>query len=199
MEVQLQELIEKIKTEGIGNANKERENIVNQAKAEAEDIIKKAKKEAGALVKEAEKEAARLEQSAISAVQQAARDLMIKVRKNVEEIFDSLIQRESKEALTSKAVEKAIVDLVKNWKASDVNELEILIADDSRSLEAGLKSALSVELKKGLEVKVSKDLSGGFRISFKDGSAFYDFSDEEIAASIAHFLNPRFAEWVKNA
>jgi V/A-type H+-transporting ATPase subunit E len=37
-------------------------------------------------------------------------------------------------------------------------------------------------------------VQAGFRISTKDGSAYYDFSDEGIAEMLSAFVSPRLAE-----
>jgi len=46
---------------------------------------------------------------------------------------------------------------------------------------------------------VASFIDGGFRIAEKDGSAFYDFSAEAVAAMLSAHLNPKVAEILKNA
>ena len=50
-----------------------------------------------------------------------------------------------------------------------------------------------------MEIKADDSLSSGFRIGAKDGSAFYDFSAEEVAGLFSSYLNPRTTELMKRA
>jgi V/A-type H+-transporting ATPase subunit E len=50
-----------------------------------------------------------------------------------------------------------------------------------------------------VELKFDRSLDAGFRISNKDGSAYYDFSAESVAELFSAYLNPRLAETLKNA
>jgi len=43
------------------------------------------------------------------------------------------------------------------------------------------------------------ELQAGFRIAMKDGSAYYNFSDQGIAEIMAEYMNPRIAEIVREA
>jgi V/A-type H+-transporting ATPase subunit E len=54
-------------------------------------------------------------------------------------------------------------------------------------------------LKKGIELKPFPELQAGFRIAMKDGSAYYNFSDQGIAEILAEYMNPRIAEIVQEA
>ena len=53
--------------------------------------------------------------------------------------------------------------------------------------KASIKSSLAKQIEKGLEIRPVKGMSG-MKLSCKDGSGFYDFSDEEIAALLKPFL-----------
>jgi V/A-type H+-transporting ATPase subunit E len=58
---------------------------------------------------------------------------------------------------------------------------------------------LTGELWKGVELKSSRKLTSGFRISNKEGSVYYDFSAESIADLISAYLNPKLAEILKTS
>jgi len=83
---------------------------------------------------------------------------------------------------------------VKSLSAKDDAELNVLIPESRFSeAESALTAKLSSDLSSGVEIKPFKGLDAGFRVSMKDGSAFYDFSDSEIAAMLGRYLNPRLA------
>jgi len=66
-------------------------------------------------------------------------------------------------------------------------------------LEAFFAEKLAAQLKNGLEIKSDHNLSGGFRIAQKDGSAYYDFSAEAVAEMLSAYLNPQLAEILKSS
>ena len=70
---------------------------------------------------------------------------------------------------------------------------------DLNALEKNLGTALKEQINSGLEIKVDKNLSNGFRIGTKDGSAYYDFSAESVADLFASYLNPKNAAIMKEA
>jgi V/A-type H+-transporting ATPase subunit E len=68
MDVQLQELIDKIKKDGIASAEQEANTIKENARKEADSIIADAKAKAESIIKEAQTENARLEKVSIDAI-----------------------------------------------------------------------------------------------------------------------------------
>ena len=47
---------------------------------------------------------------------------------------------------------------------------------------------LAQELKNGLEIRPSKKVGAGFRLAAKDGSGYFDCSDQEIAEMLMPFF-----------
>lgn len=200
MDVQLQELIDKIKSEGIKSAEQESEKIIRKAQHKANEIIASAHDEASAIIAKGKDEAQRFEQTAKEAVQQAGRNTILSLRTRITELFDALIAQEVREAYNPKVLEEAVVSLIKAWSKQQVPNLRILLSSsDLKKIEKHLKSRLSAELKKGVELKPFPELRAGFRVAMKDGSAYYNFTDEGIAEILAEYLNPKVAEIVRPA
>ena len=80
METQLKELIDKIQTEGVAEAEQKAGEIENEAKHKAADIIDKAKKEAERVLAEARSEAERMEDTGKATLKQSGRDLILGLR-----------------------------------------------------------------------------------------------------------------------
>lgn len=193
MEIQLKELIETIKAEGIKSGESQGAELIDQAKSEAAAIVSAAKDEADAIVAAAKETAAKETASGEAAIKQASRDLILNLRKEIESLFAAVIQGDVKSALTGDLLKDAIVAVVKGL-TDDHSDLELMV--DSKQLaaiEKGLLSSLSAEVKKGFEIKPFDQLDAGFRIGMKDGSAFYDFSDQEISLVLSGFLNRKLA------
>ena len=77
MEIQLQELIEKIKRDGIEAASTEASQLKTQAETEAKRIVEGARKEAEAIVAKAKADAERFEKAGIASGGQASRNLVL--------------------------------------------------------------------------------------------------------------------------
>ena len=198
MDVQLQELIDKIKSEGIKTAEQESARVLKEAEHKANDILADAHDEASSIIAKAKEEAHRFEQTAKEAVKQAGRNTILSLRTRVIEIFDAVIAEETKQAYSLKVLEEAIVSLIKAWSKEQVPNLQVLMSSsDLKKIEKQLKSRLAAELKKGVELKPFPQLQAGFRIAMKDGSAYYNFSDQGIAEILSEYLNPKIAEIVR--
>ena len=66
-------------------------------------------------------------------------------------------------------------------------------------MEKSFTSELKAEILKGMEIKVDKTLSSGFRIGVKNGAAFYDYSAESLAQMFSAYLNPKVAGLIQIA
>ena len=199
MEVQLKELLDSIKNEGVRTAEAQSKEITDKAKSEAESIIDAAKKEAEGIIAAARDDAARLESSGKAALEQAGRDLVLSLKASISKILDEIVNKELAQGMGPKVLEEGILSILKNWKA-DVENLEVLIDEKNASeIAASLESRLAAELKAGIVIKPFSGIDTGFRITEKDGSGYYDFSAAGLSEMIGRFLNPRLEEIVKSA
>lgn len=201
MDVQLQELIDKIKKDGVAASEKEAAKIIADAEKKAAAIVADAEEKAAAIIKDAKKETARMEKSSEEAVMQASRNLLLSFKDSIVGTLDGLIQSETEKAVTEDVLKKLVPETVKAWaKDSDASELSVLLAEkDLKKLEAAFKTSLKAEIKKGLEIKPDKTISAGFRVGVKNGAAFYDYSAESVAELFSAYLNPRVAAILKQA
>ena len=191
MDVQVKELIEKIKNDGVKNAEESAAVIISDAEKKAAALVEKAEKDAAEIKSQAQNEAARMEQAGKEALKQAGRDLLLGVRKDVEELFDKILQAGTAETLKGDSLKECVVSIMKSWNSEEVKDLTVLVPEKQlKELEGNLKQELKAEIDKGLEIKPFNDIEAGFRISSKDGRAFYDFSDEELMAMLSKYLNP---------
>jgi V/A-type H+-transporting ATPase subunit E len=199
MDIQLKELIETIKKEGIDSADSKAAEIAADAQGKAKAIIAKAEEDAARLLADAKREIARNEQSSKEAIVQAGRDLILGLEKRITALFDGVINAQAKDALQGKGLEDAVAGIVKAWAAKGAAGLEVLLpADELKKIEGSLRAKLSEELKKGVVLKPVPQIDAGFRIGESSGSAHYDFTAEGVAEILAEYLNPRLAEIMKS-
>ena len=201
MDVQLQELIDKIKKDGVASAENEAAKIVAEAEKNAEKIISDAQEKAAEIIKNAKAETERMEKASEEAIVQAGRNMLLSFKESIIGELDGLIKTETEKAQTKELLAKLIPETVKTWsKNADASELSVLLSEkDLKALESSLVSELKDEISKGLEIKPDKTLSYGFRIGVKNGAAYYDYSAESLSEMFAAYLNPKVAALIKIA
>ena len=201
MEVQLQELVDKIKKDGVAAADEKAAEIIRAAEEKAKNIIEKAEAEAQESVKKAEAEALRFQKAAESSIDQAGRNTLISFRQGLLNELNAIIKAETAKNYDSAVLKNLIPEAVKGWvKTGNTENLSVILADkDLKELESSLSAALKEHVSKGLELKADSKIAGGFRIGTKDGSAYYDFSAEAVADLFSSYLSPKTAEILKNA
>ena len=199
MEIQLQELIDKIKKDGIESASGEAARIKSEADAEAAKIIAAAQKEAANIVSRGKADAERSEKAGIAALEQASRNLVLAFKGEIQTLLDKIVARETAGAFNEDTYKAALPEILKAW-ASKSGSLDVLLPEEKfKKLEPWFKEKLVSEVKNGVELKSDRNLGAGFKIANKDGSAYYDFSAESVAQLLSSYLNPRLAETLKTA
>lgn len=201
MDVQLQELVNRIQKDGVESAEAQAAEIIRKAEEKAASIIASANSEADASLRKAQNEAARLEEAAVSAIKQAARNLLLSFRDGITAELDVLVKRQVTAAFSPELLKDLIPRTVSSWISTTGSDdiAVILSASDAEKLESVFMSSLKDHLSKGLVVRPDTTLSGGFHIGSRDGSSYYDFSAEAVADLFSSYLNPRVAAIMKAA
>ena len=194
MDVKLENLIAKIKKDGIDEAQKESQAITDKASQEAAAIIDAARKKAAKLVEEGQKEAEKLKSNGEKSLQQAARDLALALKEQFIGLFDRLLKQKISEQMSPEFLKEIIAKIIDNWSKAKSVELEALVNEkDKKRLEELLSFELKEEAKKTIDIKISKTVEKGFRIGIKGEDVYYDFTDESILEALGEFLNPSLA------
>lgn len=181
MELQIQDLVTSIRKEGLEKAQAEAARIIAEAQAKADEIVCQAKAEAKAVLESAEKEISILRQSAVVTAQQAQRDAALSFKKEIQAVVGSLLQKEVSKQMDGEALGVLIKAAV---ASEDLSKLAVEVSKVSQALEG----QLAQEIRDGLEIRPVKDINAGFRISAKDGSGYFDCTDEEVAMMLAPFV-----------
>jgi V/A-type H+-transporting ATPase subunit E len=201
MDVQLQELIDKIKKAGVDSADKKAAQIEAEAEKKAEEIIADAEKRAEDILKKAKAESQKFEMVSEEAIVQAGRNMLLSFRESLLAELNVIVQEKTEKSLSKDVLSKLIPDVVKAWcKNTDASELSVLLSEkDLKALTSNFKTQLKAQISKGLEIKADKTLSAGFRIGVKNGQAFYDYSAESLAQMFSAYLNPKVSELLQKA
>ncbi|MBN2445058.1 MAG: V-type ATP synthase subunit E [Spirochaetales bacterium] len=200
MEVQVKELIDKIKSEGIEAAEKKAKEILSEADKKAQHIISDANKKAESIIENAKAETEKLDTTGKQALSQAGRDLILTIRSEIGAIFDALIAQEVKESLTQGLIKDVIPKIIHAWIEKGSSDISVLLSQkDLKDLETYFATSLADTMKKGVTISGAPGIDTGFRITEKGSSAFYDITDKGIAEALCAYLNPRLAECINQA
>jgi V/A-type H+-transporting ATPase subunit E len=201
MEIQLQELIDQIKKDGVEAAETQAEMILKAAKDEAERIISDAKAQADKIMSDAKNENERTVKAGEDAIRQAGRNLLISFRESVARELKAIVGENVNAVYSSDAFAGLIISIVKNWANNpDAEDIAVILnTQDLDKLEETLLSALKDKMLKGITLKGNDNFDGGFRIAVNDGSAYYDYSAEAVVDMLANYLSPKVIELLKEA
>lgn len=201
MDIQLQELIDKIKSDGVAAAEEKATNIITEAEKKAQLIVTEAQKKADTLMQQAKTENSRMEKASVDAIRQAGRNVLISFRDSILAQLTSIIQQDTSKALSSEILPKLIPEVLKKWlETEDVASISVLLSKkDIDTVQGALATSLKAEIAKGLVIKANDSIADGFRIGVKNGEAFYDFSSESVASLFSAYLNPQTAKIMKDA
>ena len=201
MEVQLQELIEQIKNDGVAAAEADAKTIVDAAKADAEKLIADAQAQADKILAAAKAETERMTKSSEDAIRQAGRNLLISFRESVSRELETIVGENVAAVYSSDAFAELIISIVENWaNKPDAEDIAVILnTQDLNKLEEILLSALKEKMLNGITLKANDNFDGGFRIAVNNGSAYYDYSTEAVVNMLSNYLNPKVTELLKEA
>lgn len=201
MEIQLQELIEQIKKDGVEAAESKASEIIAAANAEAEKIIAEANAEAENIINNAKEENSRLVRASEDAIRQAGRNLLISFRESVTKELDAIAGEQVAGVYSSDEISRLICTVVEEWsKKPEADDISIILtSNDAKALEESLLIELKKKLLSGVTLKANDNFDGGFRITTSDGRAYYDYSAEAVTDMLSAYLNPRITSLMKEA
>lgn len=201
MEIQLQELIDQIKKDGVEAAETEAESILNSAKAEAKKIIADAQAQADKILLQAKNENNRMVKSSEDAICQAGRNLLISFRESVTRELKAIAGENVTAVYSSEALAQLIIKAVENWaNKPDAEDISVILnSADLKSLEESLFAGLKDRMLNGVTLKANDNFDGGFRIAVNNGEAYYDYSAEAVVDMLSNYLSPKVAALLKEA
>lgn len=93
MDIQLDDLINKIKKDGVESASAEAAKVKADAEAEAKRIVEAARKEADSIVANAKADAERSEKAGNAALEQASRNLVLAFKGEIQNLLDVIVAK----------------------------------------------------------------------------------------------------------
>ena len=213
----IDELVEKLKNDGIQAGQQQALDIIAEAEKRADLIERQAQEKADAMLKESHERIEREEQAAKDALQLAFRDMVLGMKNAMLERLSSDFSREVKQqAAAVPVLEKMILEAVRQISAEvRVPELnntdsaagaEVLVPQQLMQLDdiranpdkasdgplADLSSHLAGQMfSQGIRFAAG-DQDAGIQMKLQGGEMLVDVSDKAIADLLLKYLQPRF-------
>ena len=200
MSQQIQELIDKIKSEAIAATQEKNKEMESQAKIKAQSIVDQAKAEAAQLIEKAMEGCKKREESTLTALKQAARDTILELRKEITRILNSVISTSVRAALTPDALAGILEIIIRDFLNNKSTAQDIRVTLNPADLEKmknGLLSRLQETFKNPISFQSGEDVGGGFSISFDNGKSSFDFTDESLSEFLSVYLNVEVSSLLK--
>jgi len=192
MEQKLQQLLERIRAEGVEKAQQEADELLAKAREKADRILAEAEKKAASLKKEAEKEAADHRQNveaelklsvqqSVDALQQRIAGLvtMQAIGQPVEEAFQD-----------ADFIKKLIDQLVQKWSPEE-DGLSLDLAEGyGQELLDYFAGQSRKTMQNGLDIKPTSSMRDGFRLGPQDDRYVLSFQSEDFKQFFAEYLRP---------
>ncbi len=190
MTEKLQGLLEKIQKDGIGKAEKEKKRIIADAKKQAAEIVKNAQTEAEQLKSKAKSDAAGLRSRAETAIKQAARDVILKLKEELTQRLENITRAEAKTAMSPEFMRELILKIADKLQQEEkATQIQLLVAkDDLKKLDKLLHGSLKESFKHDPILIPAGDVGAGLKLGVKDSDMFFDFTDEAVADLLREYL-----------
>lgn len=194
MESKLQELTNKIYSEGIDKANREAASIIENADKEAKMILENAKREAEKLQEKARLETEELRKNVANEVKMSARQAISAVKQQITELITTrLVAEPVKDAFKEKDFVKDIIEtVIRRWdsKSGGIDLVLTLPKDDAQKIGSYF-DAKTHEALNNVKVEFDEKMSGGFRIGPGDKSYVLSFTEDDFENFFKSYLRPR--------
>ncbi len=206
----VEELIERLREDGVAKGREEAEKIVADAEARARWLVSQAQDEADTLVGKARDEAKALKRSADDALQVAARDMLLSLRERLTHRFAGEVRRLVGERMNEAEFLQQLVLEVAGRQAEVIDSAEqVEVVLPRRALEVGELRRDPAQLKEGeltrfvlgitddmlrdgITLRVDEEDLEGIKARLVNEEIEVEVSAEAVTALLLEHLQPRF-------
>jgi len=140
---QIKELLDKIQQEGIQAAQAKAEAIEKEAREKAAMILQKANAQAAKIIEDAKEAAERMQVSGRAALQQAGRDMLLSLKKEIFAMLERLIACQVSSVLSPEALLSIIASMIESFVAQGGRKAIVYLKEkDRQALESHFMAAL---------------------------------------------------------
>lgn len=207
-DVGVQELIDRLKAEGVQEGQQQAQALLAEAKQQAARIVDAARAEADTIVQEAQQEATRTQTNGRRALALASRDASLQLKEQLQHEFRGWIGKLVRAQLDDP---EFLADLI---RAMASQAMASIAGDDSGGDDHGSKLTFLVDpqrvesvesfvagqaaemLRHGVRLHADPALVHGFRVQIVANDVEINFSDEAVTAALMRFLAPKFRQQI---
>ncbi|MTI13941.1 hypothetical protein [Sansalvadorimonas verongulae] len=206
--VGVQELIEKLRNQGVSSGRDKADELVDNAKSEAASIVADAKKEADAILVQAKKEAEFTLKSGEEALEMAGRNAVLEMKGYLMERFSARISEAVSNEMTDQGVlQKVILEVAGRSGLQGEKSVEAVLpskiigVDELRANPEDVKEGTLAYfvvrnaremLTDGVSFAVSDDQQSGVTFRLKDKNIELELDDNAVSEMLLKHLQPRF-------
>lgn len=209
----VQDLIARIRDEGVQSGRQEAERLLAEARQQAHRMLEDARAEAQEVSQKARAEIETEKTAALEALKLAARDTGLRLEADVVASFENTVRRlvspatrdpEFVRALLLVLAGHAVDDLVKDKEIQVfVSKMLFEEAEGSQELdERARRAVLGITgdmLREGIELVPSGEVEGGARVRLVGENLEVDLTDETVHKILMQHLLPRFRAILEGA
>ena len=194
MSENIQPLLDRIRSEGVKKAEHERDQLLSDARAEAQALLTKAEEEIAGQRKQMLEDVSHQEHRQRAAMEQAARDLVLRTRSELNRLLQAAAGHAATASLSSvEVISSLLLHLIQAQSEGNVT------IEAGSQLHAELQTLLPLLLQdvgrgEGTVLQMNPALESGFRLNFDDqpGSLDADLLARVLALSFIGFACPSF-------
>ncbi|MCL6271041.1 hypothetical protein M3P05_14005 [Sansalvadorimonas sp. 2012CJ34-2] len=206
--VGVQELIEKLRTQGVSSGRTEGERLLENARQEAAEIVAQARKEAAAITAKAKKDAEFTIKSGEESLQLAGRNAVLDMKSYLLEKFSERIQEAVSKEMSDQGILKQMilevagrnslkgesnVEVVLPAKIVGVEDLRNNPEDQKEGTLAYFAARNGQEmLMDGVTFSVSEEQKSGITFRLNDKNIEVELDDNAVSTMLLSHLQPRF-------
>ena len=193
MDSKIQELTEKLYSEGVEKGQEAAAQIIGQAQKEKEALLRDAQAEAANIIAEANKNVAEMKKNTESELRMYAAQSINALRTEaINLINDKIVSDSVKTAFDDKTfMAQLIMKLVSGWHQ---NERLVIEVADAKALKQYFETSAKEILSKGIEIKQVNGRATSFSIVMDDGAYRVNFGEKEFVDYFKTFLRPQLIE-----
>lgn len=193
MENKIQQLTDKLLSEGVEKGKAEAAKIIADANAESENIVANAKQKADDIIAQAKKDAEALNKNTRSELQMFAGQAESALKTQLTNVLTdcSVAEVVKKITVDKDFMNQFILKLAQSW---GTQEDIVISTSDAASLKALFAKEAQVLLDKGVKIEEVNGQKALFTVQPADGSYKVNFGEEEFKSYFKSFLRPQLVE-----
>lgn len=193
MNTKLQELTDKLRTEGVEKGKNEAADIIAKAKADAENIIANANKTAATIIEQANEEAKDIDKKTKSELRLFANQSVSALKTEVTNIISDKIVRDSVSNVVSDTqfMHSIIAKIAESWSREGGANID---TNDANALESYFIANAKALLDNGITINEIKGKKTQFTITPKNGGYKINCGEEEFIAYFKEFIRAKLLD-----